>query len=72
MPRSGSPAAPRAGVGFPKLELPEEEREAVDSALRQIEFLDSEIAAVEQPIPAEALRSPQIRRLMTVPGVNVI
>jgi transposase len=54
------------------LALPEEEREAVDSALRQIEFLDSEIEAVERPIAKEALESPEIRRLMTVPGVNVI
>jgi transposase len=54
------------------LALPEEEREALDSALRQIEFLDSEIEAVEQPIAAEALESPEIKRLMTVPGVNVI
>lgn len=54
------------------LALPEEEREAVDSALRQVEFLDSEIAAVERLIATEALKSPEIRRLMTVPGVNVI
>ena len=54
------------------LPLPEEEREALDSALRQIEFLDSEIEAVERPIAADALESPEIRRLMTVPGVNVI
>jgi len=55
-----------------ELELPEEERETVDSALRQIEFLDSEIAAVERLIASEALESVEIRRLMTVPGVNVI
>jgi len=54
------------------LPLPEEEREAVDSALRQIEFLDSEIAAVERLIATDALQSTEIRRLMTVPGVNVI
>jgi transposase len=54
------------------LALPEEEREAVDSALRQIEFLDAEIEAVERPIAREALGSAEIRRLMTVPGVNVI
>src|SRR5215218_10032338 len=54
------------------LELPEEERESVDSALRQIEFLDSEIEAVERLIATDALGSPEIRRLMTVPGVNVI
>jgi transposase len=54
------------------LELPEEERETVDSALRQIEFLDAEITAVERLIATDALGSPEIRRLMTVPGVNVI
>ena len=54
------------------LELVTEERETVDAALRQIEFLDSEIEAVERLIATEALESPQIRRLMTVPGVNVI
>jgi transposase len=54
------------------LELPKEERESVDSALRQVEFLDSEIGAVERLIAADALESPEIKRLMTVPGVNVI
>ena len=54
------------------LELAEEERESVDSALRQVEFLDSEIEAVERLISAAALESAEVRRLMTVPGVNVI
>jgi transposase len=54
------------------LDLPEEERETVDAAMRQIEFLDREIAAVERLIAGSALGSPEIRRLMTVPGVNVI
>jgi transposase len=55
-----------------KLELPVEEAETVESALRHVEFLDQEIAAVERLIALEALRSPEARRLMTVPGVNVI
>ena len=55
-----------------ELELAEEERESVDSALRQVEFLDSEIEAVERLISAAALESAEVRRLMTVPGVNVI
>jgi transposase len=55
-----------------ELELPAEERESVDAALRQVEFLDAEIEAVERLICAEALESPEIRRLMGVPGVNVI
>jgi transposase len=54
------------------LELPAEERETVDAGIRQIEFLDSEIEAVEQLIASEALDSAEIRRLMSVPGVNVI
>ena len=53
-------------------QLPVVERETVDSAMRQVEFLDTEIAAVEQLIAAEALGWPEIKRLMTVPGVNVI
>jgi transposase len=54
------------------LELPVEERESVDAGLRQIEFLDTEIAAVERLIAQQALGWPEIRRLMTVPGVNLI
>jgi transposase len=54
------------------LELPLEEAETIESALRHVEFLDQEIAAVERLIAREALRSAEVRRLMTVPGVNVI
>jgi transposase len=53
-------------------QLPVTERETVDSAARQVDFLDAEIAAVEQLIAAEALCWPEVKRLMTVPGVNVI
>ena len=54
------------------LELPLEEAETVAACLRHVEFLDTEIAAVERQIAREALGSPELRRLMTVPGVNVI
>ena len=54
------------------LELPVEEAETLESVMRQIEFLDAEIAAVERLIAREVLGSPDARRLMTVPGVNVI
>jgi transposase len=53
-------------------DLPVCEREAVDSAVRQVDFLDSEIAQVEQRIAADALSWPEVTRLVTVPGVNVI
>ena len=52
------------------LELPPEERESVDAGIRHVEFLGSEIAAIERLIAEQALGWPEIRRLMTVPGVN--
>jgi transposase len=54
------------------LKLPLEERESVDAGIRHVEFLDSEIAAVERLIAQQAIEWPEIRRLMTVPGVNLI
>ena len=54
------------------LELPVEERESVDAGLRQIAFTDTEIAAVDRLIAQQALSWPEIRRLMTVSGVNLI
>jgi transposase len=53
-------------------ELPVEERESVDAAMRHVEFLDQEIAQVKRLIAKQALSWPEIRRLMTVPGVNPI
>jgi hypothetical protein len=55
-----------------QVELPAYERETVDGCLRQVDFCEAEIAEIERVIAAEALRSPEVRRLMTVPGVNVI
>ena len=54
------------------LKLPLEERESVDAGIRHVEFPDSEIAAVERLIAQQSLSWPEIRRLMTVPGVNLI
>ena len=54
------------------LELALEEAETVAACLRHVEFLDSEIAAVEREIARQALESRELRRLITVPGVNVI
>ncbi len=54
------------------LELPPEERESIDAGMRHIEFLDQELAAVDRLIAQQALSWPEIRRLMTVPGVNLV
>jgi len=55
-----------------ELQLPPEESETVSAAMRQIEFFDSEISESERLISQAALESAQIKRLMSVPGVNVI
>ncbi|MGO9884742.1 MAG: IS110 family transposase [Solirubrobacteraceae bacterium] len=54
------------------LELPPEERESIDAGMRHIEFLDHELAAVDRLVAQQALSWPEIRRLMTVPGVNLV
>jgi len=54
------------------LTLPVEERESVDAGIRHIAFLDAEIAAVDRLIARQALDWPEIGRLMTVTGVNVV
>jgi transposase len=54
------------------LELPVEECETIEGAMRHVEFLDAEIEEVERLIARQALLSPDARHLLTVPGVNVI
>ena len=39
--------------------------------LRQIDFLDEEIAAIDRRLCEWALASPEARRLMTIPGVGI-
>ena len=53
------------------LELPVDERLTLDGCLRQVDFLDAEIAALDAEIAKQALAWPEVLRLMTVPGVNV-
>lgn len=52
-------------------ELPLDEREALDGALRQLEFTESELRGVDRAIAELALEWPEVRRLMTIPGVDV-
>lgn len=55
-----------------RLELPADERLTVDGCLRHIDMLNEEIGLVEQAIAEDALASPQMRRLLTIPGVNAV
>ncbi len=51
--------------------LPEEEAETVAGCLRQIDFLDSEIALLDQKVAEQALAWPGLCRLLTIPGVDI-
>jgi len=52
-------------------DLVEEERETVEGCLRQIDFLDAEIALVDRKVAQFVLGSPDAQRLMTIPGIDV-
>jgi transposase len=52
--------------------LPADERDTVDAALRQIDFLTEEINTIEHDLAQLVLDSPDARRLLTVPGVGMI
>jgi hypothetical protein len=56
---------------FGTLELPVDERLTLDGCLRQVDFLDLEVAALDREIARQALAWPEVLRLMSVPGVNV-
>lgn len=52
-------------------ELPPAEEETVAGCLRQVDFLGAEIEAIDARLAEFALSSPEARRLMTIPGVDV-
>ncbi len=54
------------------LDLQPDEQLTLDGCLRHIDVLDREVVLVDQAIAGEALASPDMRRLMTIPGVNAI
>jgi transposase len=52
-------------------QLPLDERLTVDGCLRQLDFLGQELAAVDRIIAGLAVNDADVRRLMTIPGVDV-
>ena len=50
--------------------LPADERQSVDACLRQIDFIKSEVELVDVEIAKQVMANPEIRRLMTLPGVS--
>jgi transposase len=62
----------RGRAWLARLELPVDEQLTVDGCLRQIDLLDEEVGLVDEAIAADALACPQMRRLLTIPGVNAV
>jgi transposase len=50
--------------------LPPDEQAAVAALLRQLDFYAGELAEIDTDLGREGLRRPQVRRLMTIPGVD--
>jgi transposase len=71
-----SPAADLFGVAgrrwLAAQELPVDEREMVEACLRGIDFLDAEVVAIDRALAELVLGSAELRRLLTLPGVNFV
>jgi transposase len=53
-------------------QLPIDERLTVDGCLRQLDFLGAELAQIDEIIAQQALGDEDVRRLMTIPGIDVV
>src|SRR6266511_3645056 len=51
-------------------DLPADERETVQSCLRHVEFLDGDLRLVDPTIAEQVLSWPEVRRIMTIPGMG--
>jgi transposase len=51
-------------------ELPADERQAVEALLRQLDFHGQELAIIDAQLSQIALASDDVKRLMTIPGVD--
>jgi transposase len=52
-------------------ELPNDERLTVDGGLRQLDFLGEELAQIDASIAVEVRDDADVRRLLTIPGIDV-
>jgi transposase len=71
-----SPASDPFGVvgrrWLSELELPPDERLALDAALRLDALLSEEIGAADRAIARMVVDDPRVRRLLTIPGIGLV
>ena len=53
-------------------DLPAVERETVEASLRHVDFLDGELRLVDRTIAEQVLDWPEVRRIMTIPGMGAM
>ena len=53
-------------------QLPIDERLTADAGLRQLDFLGEELAQIDAIIAQQVLGDEDVRRLMTIPGIDVV
>jgi transposase len=53
-------------------QLPIDERLTVDGGLRQLDFFGDELAEIDRLIARQVLGDEDVRRLMTIPGIDVV
>jgi transposase len=52
--------------------LPIDERLTVDAGLRQLDFVAAEVAQIDEVIAQQVIGDEDVRRLMTIPGIDVV
>jgi hypothetical protein len=52
--------------------LPPDERDAVERHLREYDRLGEDLRAVERELARDALAAPDVKRLMTIPGIDMV
>jgi transposase len=53
-------------------QLPIDERLTVDGCLRQLDFFGDELAEIDRLIAQQVLNDANVRRLMTIPGIDLV
>ena len=62
----------RGRAWLERLVLPADERETLEACLRTVDFLDAEVTALDRALAPLVLGSPDMRRLLTLPGVSAM
>lgn len=72
MPTRRAVRHPRPRLALRAQALPPDEREAVERHLREYDRFGEDLKVVERELAREALTSTSIKRLMTIPGIDMV